>query len=259
MEFENKVVLITGGGSGIGKAAAARFLDEGANVVINGRNSGKLKDAMVELDASGSRMESVAGNIADPSVGKELVRVAVERFGGVDVLVNNAGVFTPKGFLDHTPEDLEHYLDPIVRGTFFASQAAIPEMKRRGGGAIVNTGSLWGAKAVGATPTSAFSLAMAGRQQLTRNLAIELAGDAIRVNAVQPGAVATPIYESFMSADEIRDVLPTFGSMHPLGRIAQPIDVAEMIVFLASPRAAFITGAIVPVDGGVTAGLPVPA
>ena len=158
MEFENKVVLVTGGGSGIGKAAAARFLDEGANVVINGRNDGKLKEALVELDPDGSRVDSVAGNIADPAVGRELVRVAVERFGGVDVLVNNAGVFTPKGFLDHTPEDLERYLDPIVRGTFFASQAAVPEMIRRGGGAIVNTGSLWGAKAVGATPTSAFPL-----------------------------------------------------------------------------------------------------
>ena len=259
MEFENKVVLITGGGSGIGKAAAVRFLEEGASVVINGRSAGKLKDAQVELDVSGTRVETVAGNIADPAVGQELVRVAVERFGGVDVLINNAGVFTPKGFLDHTAEDLESYLDPIVRGTFFASQAAVPEMIRRGGGAIVNTGSLWGAIAVGATPTSAFSLSMAGRQALTRNLAIELASDNIRVNAVQPGAVATPIYESFMTAEQIRDVLPTFGSMHPLGRIAQPHEVAEMILFLASSRAAFITGAVVPIDGGVSAGLPVPA
>ena len=259
MEFEGKVVLITGGGSGIGKAAAARFLEEGATVVINGRTADKLKAALLALDVSGSRVDAVAGNIADPAVGRELVRVAVERFGGVDVLVNNAGVFTPKGFLDHTPEDLERYLDPIVRGTFFATQAAVPEMIRRGGGAIVNTGSLWGAMAVGATPTSAFSLAMAGRHALTRNLAIELARDGIRVNAVSPGAVETPIYESFLSADQIREVLPTFGAMHPLGRIAQPLEVAEMIVFLASPRAAFITGAVVPVDGGVSAGLPAPA
>ena len=259
MHFDGTVVLITGGGSGIGKAAARRFLDEGASVVLNGRNSGKLKDTQVELDADGARTDTVAGNIADPAVGQELVRVAVERFGGVDVLVNNAGVFTPKGFLDHTPEDLERYLDPIVRGTFFASQAAVPEMIRRGGGAIVNTGSLWGAMAVGATPTSAFSLAMAGRHALTRNLAIELASSGIRVNAVSPGAVETPIYESFMSADEIRDVLPTFGAMHPLGRIAQPVEVAELIVFLASPQAAFLTGAVVPVDGGVSAGLPAPA
>ena len=259
MHFDGTVVLITGGGSGIGKAAARRFLDEGASVVLNGRNSGKLKDTQVELDADGARTDTVAGNIADPAVGQELVRVAVERFGGVDVLVNNAGVFTPKGFLDHTPEDLERYLDPIVRGTFFASQAAVPEMIRRGGGAIVNTGSLWGAMAVGATPTSAFSLAMGGRHALTRNLAIELASSGIRVNAVSPGAVETPIYESFMSADEIRDVLPTFGAMHPLGRIAQPVEVAELIVFLASPQAAFLTGAVVPVDGGVSAGLPAPA
>ncbi|WP_294569915.1 SDR family NAD(P)-dependent oxidoreductase [uncultured Arthrobacter sp.] len=256
MEFENKVVLITGGGSGIGKAAAARFLAEGARVVINGRNADKLKLALAELDPSGDRVDAVAGNIADPATSQELVRVGVDRFGGVDVLVNNAGVFTPKGFLDHTPEDLERYLDPIVRGTFFASQAAVPQMISRGGGAIVNTGSLWGAMAVGATPTAAFSLAMAGRQALTRNLAIELAVHRIRVNAVQPGAVETPIYESFLSAEQIREVLPTFGPMHPLGRIGQPNEVADLIVFLASARAAFITGAVVPVDGGVTAGLP---
>ena len=259
MEFEDKVVLISGGATGIGKGAAARFLEEGASVVINGRRSGKLEEALAELDPSGRRVAAVAGNIGDPATSENMVRTAVERFGGVDILLNNAGVFTPKGFLELTADELEHYLDPIVRGTFFASQAAIPEMIRRGGGAIVNTGSLWGTLAVGATPTSAFSLAQAGRHALARNLAIEFAGSGIRVNTVTPGAVETPIYESFMTAEEIRDVLPTFGAMHPLGRIAQITDVVETILFLASPRAAFITGATVPVDGGVTAGLPVPA
>lgn len=258
MEFEDKVVLISGGGTGIGKGAAARFLEEGASVVINGRRLDKLNEALAELDSSGERAAAVAGNIGDPATSQAMVRMAVERFGGVDVLLNNAGVFTPKGFLELTPEDLEYYLDPIVRGTFYASQAAIPEMIRRGGGSIVNTGSLWGTFAIGATPTSAFSLAQAARHALTRNLAIEFAGNGVRVNTVTPGAVETPIYETFMTAEEIRDVLPTFGAMHPLGRIAQITDVVETILFLASPRAAFITGAIVPVDGGVTAGLPAP-
>ena len=257
-EFQNKVVLITGGASGIGKATAARFLNEGASVVINGRDETKLQETLNELNPSGTRLAIVAGDIGQPETAQRLVATAVQRFGGVDILINNAGIFRPTPFLDHTPDDLDGYLNVVVRGTFYASQAAIPEMIKRHGGSIVNTGSLWALQAVGATPSAAYSAAMAGRHALTRNLAIEFAASNIRVNAVAPAVIATPIYQGFMTTEQVDTVLPTFASMHPLGRLGLPDDVVEAILFLAGPRSAFITGVVLPVDGGVMSGLPAP-
>ena len=255
MGFSGKVALITGGATGIGKDAARGFLERDvAGVVLNGRREGALKEAAHELDPSGERVATVAGDVGKAETAGRLVATAVERFGGVDVLVNNAGIFTPKPFLEHTEEDFDAYVDTILRGTFLASQAAIPEMLGRGGGAIVNTGSLWALQAVGATPSSAYSAAMAGRHALTRNLAIEFADKGIRVNAVAPAVVETPIYGSFMTPEEVREVLPTFDAFHPIGRNGQPRDVAEAILFLASDEAGWITGAVLPVDGGVMAG-----
>jgi NAD(P)-dependent dehydrogenase (short-subunit alcohol dehydrogenase family) len=127
-------------------------------------------------------------------------------------------------------------------------------MRERGGGVIVNTGSMWAIQAIGATPSSAYSAAKAGVHALTRNLAIELADDRIRVNTVAPTVVETPVYETYQSAEWVRDVLPTFASFHPLGRNGQPADVVSAILFLASDEASWITGAILPVDGCVTAG-----
>jgi NAD(P)-dependent dehydrogenase (short-subunit alcohol dehydrogenase family) len=214
----------------------------------------KLQEAITELDPTGKHVAYLAGDIGKPETARQLVRTAVQRFGGVDILVNNAGIFKPTPFLDHTEKDYNAYVNIILGGTFHASQAAIPEMQKRGGGAIVNTGSMWASQAIGATPSSAYSAAKAGVHALTRNLAIEFAADDIRVNAVAPAVVETPVYNTFLSEDEVKEVLPTFNNFHPLGRNGQPQDVTSAIVFLASSQADWITGVVLPVDGGVMAG-----
>ena len=135
------------------------------------------------------------------------------------------------------------------------AQAAAKAMKAQGrGGAIVHTGSLWAIQAIGATPSSAYSAANAGVHALVRNLAIELAPDRIRINAVAPAVVETPVYGTFLSPEKVKEILPTFNAFHPLGRNGQPADIAEAILFLASEQASWITGTVLPVDGGVTAG-----
>ncbi|CCE10436.1 Short-chain dehydrogenase/reductase SDR [Bradyrhizobium sp. STM 3843] len=253
MRFEGKVVAVTGGGSGIGKEAAARFLAEGAKVAINGRDAAKLLAAAREIDPSGENVIISAGDIANPETGAALVGAAVSRFGKLDVLVNNAGVFNPKPFLELTEADYDWCLDTILKGKFFAAQAAARAMKDRGG-AIVQTGSMWAIQAIGATPSAAYSAANAGVHAMVRNLAIELARYKIRINAVAPAVVETPVYNTFMSDEQVKQVLPSFDAFHPLGRNGQPRDVAEAILFLASDQASWITGTILPVDGGVTAG-----
>ena len=254
-EFKNKVAVITGGGGGIGRAAAARFLAEGASVVLSSRRQAVLEAAQRALDPAGERVVLLAGDVSSPAVAERLVTAALERFGGVDVLVNSTGIFRPVPFLDQTEEQLEEALDSILRPTFYTSQAAARAMvERGGGGAIVNVGSIWALDAITATPTSTYSAAQAGRHALTKNLAIELAPHGIRVNTVALAFVETPAYERFMTPKQAREVLESVNGFHPLGRRGQPADVVEAILFYASDRAGWITGTTMPVDGGVLAG-----
>src|SRR6266511_660089 len=229
-EYEGKVVVITGGGGGIGKAAAARFLDEGASVVLSSRRRGVLEVARRELDAD-DRIALVPGDVSSPRAAAELI---------------------------------EEALDSILRPTFYTSQAAARRMVERGRGAIVNVGSMWALDAITTTPTSAYSAAQAGRHALTKNLAIELAPANIRVNTVALAFVETPAYERFMTAEQAQSVLESVNAFHPLGRHGYPADVVEAILFLAGNRAGWITGTTLPIDGGVLAGrnappAPVPA
>ncbi|GAB4191728.1 MAG: SDR family oxidoreductase [Wenzhouxiangellaceae bacterium] len=254
-DFSNQTAIVTGGGTGIGKDTAKAFLEAGANVVINGRRAEVLEQTVRELSAAHpGRISAVAGDIGNPATAQQLVAAAVERFGGVNILVNNAGIFNPTRFLDHQAEDFHRYVNIILGGTFFASQAAIPELIKAGGGAIVNVGSMWAIQAIGATPSSAYSAAKAGVHALTRNLAIEHAADQIRVNAIAPAVVETPVYNTFLPADQVEEALAGFNDFHPLGRNGLPSDISAAILFLASDAASWITGAVLPLDGGVTAG-----
>jgi NAD(P)-dependent dehydrogenase (short-subunit alcohol dehydrogenase family) len=256
MPFTHKVVAITGGGTGMGRAVAQAFLERGARIVINGRRADVLEAAAHELDPSGERLAMVVGDIGVVGTATRLVQTAVERFGGLDVLINNAGVFKPIPFLDTTEADLDYNLGAILKGCFFAAQAAIPALQQRGGGAIVNTGSMWALQAIGATPSAAYSAAKAGVHALTHNLAIEFAKDHIRVNAIAPAVVETPVFNTFLSDEQVAQVLPTFHNLHPLGRNGQTRDIVAAMLFFASDEANWITGTILPVDGGVMAGRP---
>jgi NAD(P)-dependent dehydrogenase (short-subunit alcohol dehydrogenase family) len=254
MRFQDQVVLITGGGGGIGKATARRFLAEGACVALNSRRTEVLEAAREELDPSGERIELFAGDASRPETARGFVAAAVRRFGGVDVVINSTGIFRVKPFTDETEQDFEEAMNSILRPTFYTSQAAVPEMRKRGKGAIVNVGSMWAIDAIAGTPTSAYSAAQAGRHALTKNLAMELAPFGIRVNTVALGFVETPAYERFMTPEEARVVLDSLHSFQPLGRHGYPDDVVEAILFLAGDGAGWITGATLPIDGGVLGG-----
>ena len=254
-EFDGKVAVITGGGGGIGRATAARLLEEGASVVLSGRRQEVLEAAQRRLDPAGERVALVADDASSPAAAERLVKAALERFGRVDVLVNSTGIFRPVPFLDQTEEQLEEALSSILRPTFYTSQAAARAMVAHGrGGAIVHVGSMWAIDAITATPTSAYSAAQAGRHALTKNLAIELAPYGIRVNTVALAFVETPSYERFMTPEQARQVLDSVNAFHPLGRHGQPEDVVEAILFYASDGARWITGTTMPIAGGVLAG-----
>jgi NAD(P)-dependent dehydrogenase (short-subunit alcohol dehydrogenase family) len=254
MNFNGKTAVVIGGGSGIGAETAKLLHELGANVVLSGRRMNALIEVGRALDSSEATVLSVAGDIGLAGTAVAVVNAANEKFGGVDVLVNAAGMFAPKAFAEHTQTDFDNYMNTIARGTFLAAQAVIATMAKRGGGSIVNVGSMWALQAVGATPSSAYSAAMAARHALTRNLAIELGAQNIRVNCVAPAVVQTPVYEAFIPKEAVAEALAGFVGIHPIGRIGQPIDVANAIVFLASDQASWITGTVMPVDGGVIAG-----
>jgi NAD(P)-dependent dehydrogenase (short-subunit alcohol dehydrogenase family) len=250
MGLQDKVIVITGGGSGIGADAAIVFHKAGAKVILNGRCEEILSQTAKSIDPTGENITYVAGDIGQLQTSQRIATLAIERFGGIDILLNNAGIFQPKPFLEHTEADLDSYLN-LLRGYFFMSQASIAQMLQRGGGAIVNIGSMWANHGIAATPCGGSSTAKGGVHALTRNLAIEFAPEKIRVNAIAPAVVETPLFDTLLTPEQ----LASFNTFHPLGRNGQAQDITAAILFLADDAVSgWITGVVLPVDGGVTAG-----
>lgn len=243
MTTNSKTALITGGSSGIGLDAARGFLEEGYNVFISGRNEDKLKQA-IKILGNEDRTAYVAGNIGEPETGNKLVQLAIERFGSVDVLVNNAGIFGLKPFLKNTEEDLDQYINGNLKGTYFVSQAGVKQMKKQGGGSIVNIGTVLIMHPSASIPASAALITKGGVHALTTSLASELAADNIRVNAVAPGVVRTPLY-----GDANVDA---FGGIALMNRVGKVEEITDAILHLATAN--FTTGVILPVDGGYVHG-----
>ena len=258
MQLEDKAAIITGAGSGVGRASALRFAQEGARVVVADIDAERAAETVELVAKEGGAATPAQVDVAADALVATLIATCVEAYGRLDIMFNNVGIPTPRlgmTFLDHTLDDFERLTAVNVRGVFLGMRHAVARFIEQGdGGVILNTGSVaglvgWGGTVYGATKGAV--------HQLTRAVAVECAPAGIRVNAICPGAMP---YTGFMAAggmelpaDQLDDVAAAAGSIHPLGRPVRAEDCAEAAVYLCSDRAANVTGVLLPIDGGYVA------
>lgn len=259
-EFAGKVAVVTGGSLGIGLAAAQRLAASGASVALCGRRAEHVEAAVASITGAGGTAVGFVTDVSDPASVERMVAGTIERFGGIDILVNSAGIQRYGTVVDTTPETWDEVFDINVKGMYLSAHFAIPSMVERGGGVVINVSSVQGIASQ--TSVAAYTASKGAINALTRAMALDHAADRVRVVAVLPGSVDTPMLR--WAANLWRDVdqtqeelVESWGRMHPLGRVAQPAEVAEVIAFLASDRASFVTGSEIRVDGGLLAAIAV--
>lgn len=240
--MKKQTIIVTGAASGIGKGIAKYFLDRGDNVVINSLNPTALESAYNEFGA-GDNVAMFAGDVSKKQTGEQLVKIALEKFGSVDVLVNNAGIFDSKPFLEVDEAYLDKFLTTNLKGTYFTTQSVISQMLKQQDGVVINIGTPLVNHGLGGWPASAPVSSKGAIHALTIQLAAEFGKQNIRINTVAPGVIRTPMHG---------DKSDQSAGLHLLNRVGEVDDVAEMVYTVA--KSSFITGAIINVDGGKGAG-----
>ena len=244
MKLKGKVAFISGFGSGIGQAIAVMFAQEGALVAGTSKTEAKGRETLNRVESAGGRAFFRAGDIANSSEMKRNIDETVARFGGLDILVNSAGVRTNGSITDISEQDWDRTFDANLKGAFILSRFAVPEMKKRGGGVILHIAARSGM--LGQSGRAAYCASKGGMVRLTEAMAMDHAADRIRVNCVCPGPTRTPMVDT-----STPEKLARYKTRVPLGRIGEAADIAYAALYLASDEASFVTGAILPVDGGI--------
>lgn len=247
-ELGGRIALITGASSGIGHAIAMKLSGLGAHVSLTGRRSKPLEEVAAQVRAQGGQAHTVQGDVRDEVHAEDAVEETVRAFGGLDILVNNAGVIGAGPVEDTSTEEWERVLGTDLSGAFFFARAAIPHLKGRRGATIVNVSSVTGQRPY--ANLAPYCVAKAGLDMLTECLALELAPYGIRVNSINPGVVVTNLHKASNTVTDYDAFLRRSKETHPLGFVGAPEDAAELVAFLVSDRSRWITGGLIPLDGG---------
>lgn len=252
MRLENKIVIITGGGSGIGRAVCDLFAAEGADLMIADKNADAAVAAATAARAVGRRAEAMTADVAESADVKRMIDDTVAAFGRIDVLVNNAGYGITGSVVETDEADWDALIAVNLRGVYLGCKYVIPVMRQQGGGAIVNTASV--VAAVGIRDRAAYVASKGAVAALTRAMALDHVDDGIRINAVAPGTIETAYFdEMFAKSDDPGGLRRNLEARHPMNRLGTPMEVAYAMLYLASDESGFSTGSILTVDGGMSA------